>query len=157
MSIENAPEKVANRPAEQKLQNPSPNIQRTSKRQTTSKKFGESFRWSFEFGISLELGCWSLDVYSFAHETHRYFLRFEQGHSPGLHRGGGAARRVACARKIELVYGGGCVGLMGVVVDAALRRGGHSSLTTACRRFTPKRGLQGKSRSPKAKGKPSFL
>jgi uncharacterized protein (TIGR00730 family) len=28
-------------------------------------------------------------------------------------------------KKIELVYGGGRVGLMGVVADAALRRGGH--------------------------------
>ena len=27
--------------------------------------------------------------------------------------------------KIELVYGGGCVGLMGIVADAALRTGGH--------------------------------
>jgi uncharacterized protein (TIGR00730 family) len=27
--------------------------------------------------------------------------------------------------KIELVYGGGCVGLMGVVADAALKGGGH--------------------------------
>jgi len=27
--------------------------------------------------------------------------------------------------KIELVYGGGMVGLMGIVADAALRRGGH--------------------------------
>jgi len=28
-------------------------------------------------------------------------------------------------RKIELVYGGGCLGLMGVVANAALRHGGH--------------------------------
>jgi hypothetical protein len=27
--------------------------------------------------------------------------------------------------KIELVYGGGCVGLMGIVADAALKNGGH--------------------------------
>lgn len=27
--------------------------------------------------------------------------------------------------KIELVYGGGCVGLMGVVADATLKHGGH--------------------------------
>jgi len=27
--------------------------------------------------------------------------------------------------KIELVYGGGCVGLMGVLADAALKNGGH--------------------------------
>ena len=27
--------------------------------------------------------------------------------------------------KIELVYGGGCIGLMGLVADAALRAGGH--------------------------------
>src|SRR5664280_698393 len=27
--------------------------------------------------------------------------------------------------KIELVYGGGCVGLMGIVADAALQNGGH--------------------------------
>jgi hypothetical protein len=27
--------------------------------------------------------------------------------------------------KIELVYGGGCVGLMGMVADAALKHGGH--------------------------------
>ncbi|HUE35967.1 MAG TPA: TIGR00730 family Rossman fold protein [Candidatus Acidoferrum sp.] len=27
--------------------------------------------------------------------------------------------------KIELVYGGGCVGLMGIVADAALENGGH--------------------------------
>ena len=27
--------------------------------------------------------------------------------------------------KIELVYGGGCVGLMGVLADAALKHGGH--------------------------------
>ncbi len=27
--------------------------------------------------------------------------------------------------KIELVYGGGMVGLMGIVADAALRNGGH--------------------------------
>lgn len=27
--------------------------------------------------------------------------------------------------KIELVYGGGCVGLMGIVADSALRNGGH--------------------------------
>ena len=27
--------------------------------------------------------------------------------------------------KIELVYGGGCVGLMGILADAALRAGGH--------------------------------
>ena len=27
--------------------------------------------------------------------------------------------------KIELVYGGGMVGLMGIVADAALRHGGH--------------------------------
>lgn len=27
--------------------------------------------------------------------------------------------------KIELVYGGGCVGLMGIVADAALKHGGH--------------------------------
>jgi len=28
-------------------------------------------------------------------------------------------------RRIELVYGGGCVGLMGVLADAALKHGGH--------------------------------
>ena len=28
-------------------------------------------------------------------------------------------------RGIELVYGGGCVGLMGVLADAALKNGGH--------------------------------
>jgi len=28
-------------------------------------------------------------------------------------------------RGIELVYGGGCVGLMGIVADAALKNGGH--------------------------------
>lgn len=27
--------------------------------------------------------------------------------------------------KIELIYGGGCVGLMGIVADAALKNGGH--------------------------------
>jgi hypothetical protein len=29
------------------------------------------------------------------------------------------------ARRIELVYGGGCVGLMGILADAMLARGGH--------------------------------
>jgi len=29
------------------------------------------------------------------------------------------------ARKIDLVYGGGCVGLMGILADAVLRGGGH--------------------------------
>ena len=33
-------------------------------------------------------------------------------------------RRLA-KRGIELVYGGGCVGLMGVLADAALKNGGH--------------------------------
>ena len=28
-------------------------------------------------------------------------------------------------RGIELVYGGGCVGLMGILADAALKNGGH--------------------------------
>ena len=28
-------------------------------------------------------------------------------------------------QRIELVYGGGCVGLMGILADAALRNGGH--------------------------------
>jgi len=32
---------------------------------------------------------------------------------------------VLARRKIELVYGGGCVGLMGAVADAALKNGGH--------------------------------
>src|SRR5258706_13738064 len=33
--------------------------------------------------------------------------------------------RVLCRRGIELVYGGGHVGLMGVVADACLGEGGH--------------------------------
>lgn len=33
--------------------------------------------------------------------------------------------RTLAERRIELVYGGGCVGLMGVVANAALRHGGH--------------------------------
>ena len=32
---------------------------------------------------------------------------------------------ILARRGIELVYGGGCVGLMGVLADAALRNGGH--------------------------------
>ncbi|MDX1952843.1 MAG: TIGR00730 family Rossman fold protein [Verrucomicrobiota bacterium] len=29
------------------------------------------------------------------------------------------------SRKIDLVYGGGCIGLMGIIADAALEAGGH--------------------------------
>lgn len=32
---------------------------------------------------------------------------------------------ILARRKIELVYGGGCVGLMGILADAALRDGGY--------------------------------
>jgi uncharacterized protein (TIGR00730 family) len=40
----------------------------------------------------------------------------------------GAAETLGCLlakRGIELVYGGGCVGLMGILADAALKNGGH--------------------------------
>lgn len=33
--------------------------------------------------------------------------------------------RTLAARKIDLVYGGGCVGLMGAMADAGLAQGGH--------------------------------
>ena len=33
--------------------------------------------------------------------------------------------QLLATRKIELVYGGGCVGLMGVIANATLRHGGH--------------------------------
>lgn len=33
--------------------------------------------------------------------------------------------RTLAARDIELVYGGGCVGLMGAMADAAMEQGGH--------------------------------
>jgi uncharacterized protein (TIGR00730 family) len=33
--------------------------------------------------------------------------------------------QVLARNKIELVYGGGCVGLMGIVADSVLREGGH--------------------------------
>ena len=36
-----------------------------------------------------------------------------------------ALGRMLAERKIELVYGGGCVGLMGLLANAALRQGGH--------------------------------
>jgi uncharacterized protein (TIGR00730 family) len=36
-----------------------------------------------------------------------------------------ALGRLLAEQKLELVYGGGCVGLMGVVANAALRHGGH--------------------------------
>ena len=40
----------------------------------------------------------------------------------------GAAEKLGhhlASRRIELVYGGGCVGLMGILADAALKHGGH--------------------------------
>jgi hypothetical protein len=40
----------------------------------------------------------------------------------------GAAEKLGrhlASRGIELVYGGGCVGLMGILADAALKHGGH--------------------------------
>lgn len=51
------------------------------------------------------------------------------GSKPGKRRSYAEAAAKLGARlageKIELVYGGGCVGLMGMVADAALRAGGH--------------------------------
>ncbi len=60
------------------------------------------------------------------HETHRRLLRLQQRRRPEYASSGGRTLGTLLAReKIELVYGGGMVGLMGIVADAALKHGGH--------------------------------
>jgi len=48
-----------------------------------------------------------------------------KGAQPAYARAAARLGELLAREKIELVYGGGMVGLMGVVADAALRQGGH--------------------------------
>ena len=48
-----------------------------------------------------------------------------RGARPEYEAGARELGTLLAREKIELVYGGGCVGLMGVVADAALEGGGH--------------------------------
>ena len=59
------------------------------------------------------------------HETHRCFLRFHKGARPEYSEAAVRLGELLAREKIELVYGGGMVGLMGIVADAALKNGGH--------------------------------
>ena len=52
-------------------------------------------------------------------------LRFEQGHPAAYAAAAENLGAMLAKRGIELVYGGGCVGLMGILADAALKNGGH--------------------------------
>jgi len=53
------------------------------------------------------------------------FCGSTQGVRPSYAATAAALGRLLAERKIELVYGGGCVGLMGVIANAALSHGGH--------------------------------
>jgi uncharacterized protein (TIGR00730 family) len=53
------------------------------------------------------------------------FCGSTKGVRPGYASAAESLGRLLAERKIELVYGGGCVGLMGILANAALRQGGH--------------------------------
>jgi len=53
------------------------------------------------------------------------FCGSNKGARPDYARAAENLGSVLARRGIELVYGGGCVGLMGVLADAALKGGGH--------------------------------
>jgi uncharacterized protein (TIGR00730 family) len=74
--------------------------------------------------IVVHLDSWNRDLES-PHETNLRFLRLQSGQPPGIRRcrsGNGCG-----IGKTEhwLVYGGGNVGLMGILADAVLRAGGE--------------------------------
>jgi uncharacterized protein (TIGR00730 family) len=53
------------------------------------------------------------------------FCGSNKGASPAYAAAAENLGRRLAGRGIELVYGGGCVGLMGILADAALQNGGH--------------------------------
>jgi uncharacterized protein (TIGR00730 family) len=53
------------------------------------------------------------------------FCGSTKGNRPAYASAAEALGGLLAKRKIDLVYGGGCVGLMGVLANAALRQGGH--------------------------------
>ncbi len=52
-------------------------------------------------------------------------MRLKQGRPAAYAQAAESLGSVLARRGIELVYGGGCVGLMGALADAALKNGGH--------------------------------
>lgn len=48
-----------------------------------------------------------------------------KGHNPAYAKAAATLGTLLAREKIELVYGGGMIGLMGIVADAALKQGGH--------------------------------
>jgi uncharacterized protein (TIGR00730 family) len=54
------------------------------------------------------------------------FCGSSAGHAPGFRAAAEELAREMAARRIGLVFGGGCVGLMGHVADAVLAAGGHA-------------------------------
>jgi len=54
------------------------------------------------------------------------FCRSSTGNAPGLRTAAEDLAREMAARGIGLVFGGGCVGLMGHLADAVLAAGGHA-------------------------------
>jgi len=55
------------------------------------------------------------------------FCGSNPGVNPAYENAAAGLGRLLAERKIELVYGGGNIGLMGVLADAALEAGGTSS------------------------------
>jgi hypothetical protein len=53
------------------------------------------------------------------------FAGSSAGHRPSYGAAAAGLGRVLAARDLGLVYGGGCVGLMGILADAVLAAGGH--------------------------------
>ncbi len=53
------------------------------------------------------------------------FTGSSAGHRPVYAEAAAGLGRVLAARDLGLVYGGGCVGLMGILADAVLAEGGH--------------------------------
>lgn len=53
------------------------------------------------------------------------FCGSNRGSQPAYAEAAENMGRLVARRGLELVYGGGCVGLMGIIADAALREGGH--------------------------------
>src|SRR5688572_30166093 len=54
------------------------------------------------------------------------FCGSSKGNAPEFRAAAEDLAREMAARKIGLVFGGGCVGLMGLVADAVLAAGGHA-------------------------------
>jgi uncharacterized protein (TIGR00730 family) len=53
------------------------------------------------------------------------FCGSSAGNRPEYREAAGSLARELTGRNIDLVYGGGCVGLMGIIADAVLAAGGH--------------------------------